>query len=257
MGLHRANPDGSLDMGFNPTASDSRATVYAIAFQADGKMLVAGAFRSIGGQTQFALARLDPVTGLADSFDAQPNAAISVLALQPDGKILAGGSFTGGDGARALEDKREILLRGWILLQPRRIHSILNPNQALCCNAPYVRAIALEENGKVWVGGDFIGMAPDGGAQITRNHIALVEMDGRADQTLNLSAVGTKISATAMQPDGKMLIGGNFSSVLGVSRNNIARLNTRWLARHAFRSRLPRRSRSHSRGTGRLYHGQW
>ena len=29
-----------------------------------------------------------------------------------------------------------------------------------------------------------------------------------------------------MQPDGKILIGGNFTTVLGVARNNIARLNT-------------------------------
>ena len=33
-------------------------------------------------------------------------------------------------------------------------------------------------------------------------------------------------AATAVQPDGKILIGGSFSSVLGVPRNNIARLNT-------------------------------
>ena len=32
--------------------------------------------------------------------------------------------------------------------------------------------------------------------------------------------------ATAVQPDGKILIGGIFTSVLGVTRNNIARLNT-------------------------------
>ena len=32
--------------------------------------------------------------------------------------------------------------------------------------------------------------------------------------------------ATAVQPDGKILIGGTFTSVLGVARNNIARLNT-------------------------------
>ena len=34
------------------------------------------------------------------------------------------------------------------------------------------------------------------------------------------------VFATAVQPDGKILIGGSFTSVLGVARNNIARLNT-------------------------------
>ena len=61
---------------------------------------------------------------------------------------------------------------------------------------------------------------------MTRNRIARLETDGRLDQTLNLSAVGGYVVATAVQPDGKILIGGNFTTVLGVARNNIARLNT-------------------------------
>ena len=61
---------------------------------------------------------------------------------------------------------------------------------------------------------------------MTRNRIARLETDGRLDQTLNLSTVGAFVSATAVQPDGKILIGGSFSSVFGVARNNIARLNT-------------------------------
>src|SRR5204862_6412653 len=34
------------------------------------------------------------------------------------------------------------------------------------------------------------------------------------------------VAATAVQPDGKILIGGSFATVLGMARNNIARLNT-------------------------------
>ena len=61
---------------------------------------------------------------------------------------------------------------------------------------------------------------------MTRNNIARLETDGRLDRTLNLSMAGGAVVATAVQPDGKILIGGQFSTVLGVSRNNIARLNT-------------------------------
>src|SRR5205823_3171540 len=42
----------------------------------------------------------------------------------------------------------------------------------------------------------------------------------------NLSTVGIFVTATAVQPDGKVLIGGRFTKILGVTRNNIARLNT-------------------------------
>ena len=45
---------------------------------------------------------------------------------------------------------------------------------------------------------------------MTRNRIARLEIDGRIDQTLNPTINGS-IQATAMQADGKTLIGGNFS----------------------------------------------
>jgi hypothetical protein len=50
--IARLNPDGTLDTAFNPNASGN---VYAIALQADGKILVGGAFNganSIGGTTK-------------------------------------------------------------------------------------------------------------------------------------------------------------------------------------------------------------
>src|SRR6266446_6280639 len=47
--IARLNPDGTLDTAFNPNANN---TVYAIAVQADGKILVGGIFISIGGQTR-------------------------------------------------------------------------------------------------------------------------------------------------------------------------------------------------------------
>ena len=70
--IARLNPDGTLDAAFDPNANGA---VYAIALQADGKILVGGNFsgpNSIGGQTRNFIARLDPTTGATDSFD--PNA---------------------------------------------------------------------------------------------------------------------------------------------------------------------------------------
>ena len=89
-----------------------------------------------------------------------------------------------------------------------------------------VRSIAVQADGKILAGGVFTTLAPNGGATVTRNRIARLETDGRLDQTLNLSTVGSYVTATAVQPDGKILIGGSFTTVLGVTRNNIARLNT-------------------------------
>ena len=141
----------------------------SIAVQADGKILAGGCFNSIGGQTRNRIARLDPITGLADSFD--PNAS-----------------------------------------------------------KPVVFAIAVQADGKILAGGDFTTLTPNGGTTVTRNRIARLETDGRLDRTLNLSigfaGDNGDVLVTVVQPDGKTLIGGGFTSVSGVPRNNIARLNT-------------------------------
>ncbi len=80
----------------------------------------------------------------------------------------------------------------------------------------------MQSDGKILAGGLFFSVRGQ-----TRNFIARLEADGRLDQTLNLgTSVGSVIWATAVQPDGKILIGGWFSTVLGVTRKNIARLNT-------------------------------
>src|SRR5436190_1728828 len=93
--IARLNPDGTLDTAFNPDASNA---VYAIALQADGKILAGGLFNganSIGGQPRNHIARLDPTTGLADSFDPNATSSVSAIALQADGRILVGGDFNG------------------------------------------------------------------------------------------------------------------------------------------------------------------
>lgn len=76
-------------MGFNP---DSNSSLRSLALQADGKILVGGAFTSIGGQGRSYIARLN-VDGTPDDFNPVANGFVSSLAVQVDGKILAGGSF--------------------------------------------------------------------------------------------------------------------------------------------------------------------
>ena len=103
--IARLNSDGTLDTAFNPNASGSTngfpTVVYSIVLQADGKILVGGTFTSIGGQPRTCIARLDAVTGLADSFD--PNASGSSLGVArglcnraAGGRqmILVGGNFS-------------------------------------------------------------------------------------------------------------------------------------------------------------------
>ncbi|MDQ6704569.1 MAG: delta-60 repeat domain-containing protein, partial [Acidobacteriota bacterium] len=215
---------GAAD-SFDPSAN---GTVDTIALQADGKILVGGEFHganSIGGQTRTGVARLDATTGLADSsFNPNPapfNAIVYAIALQADGKILAGGTFTSIGGQPRVRLARLDAVTG--------LADSLDPN-ANGGSFPAVLAIAVQADGKIIAGGAFTALTPNGGAAVTRNRIARLETDGLLDKTLNLNVTGSQIGsgvyATAIQRDGKILIGGKFETVLGVTRNNIARLNT-------------------------------
>ena len=120
--IARLNPDGTLDNAFDPNANDF---VNAIAVQADGKILAGGAFNganSIGGQTRNRIARLDPITGLADSWDPNANSDVNSIAVQADGKILAGGDFTGPTASadrRATASPGSIPRPAWLIRSTR------------------------------------------------------------------------------------------------------------------------------------------
>lgn len=200
--IARLDAKTGLADSFNPDADD---IVHRLALQADGKILAGGYFTSIGGQPRTRFARLDGTTGLADSLDPSPNNELDAIAVQADGKILLGGYFTNIHNYIARLDTNSGL-----------------PDSFYPTRNAAVFAIAVQADGKILVGG---GSDPNDGYA----HIARVERDGRLDQTLNAQVTGVTgdyVTTTATQPDGKIIIGGIFTSVLGVPRNNIARLNT-------------------------------
>ena len=213
--IARLDAGTGLADSFDPNANNP---VFAIATQADGKILAGGAFTTIGGQTRNHVARLDPATGLADSFNPNANDLVYTIVPQPDGQILVGGALNlstiGGQTRNRIA----------------RLNPITGLADSFDPNANNeVFAIAVQPDGKVLAGGAFLSVAPNGGAVVPRNRIARLEKDGALDQTLNVVMAGEfppAVLAIAIQPDGKLLLGGSFAQVQGVARNNIARLNT-------------------------------
>jgi uncharacterized delta-60 repeat protein len=82
----------------------------------------------------------------------------------------------------------------------------------------YVKAIAVQTNSKVLIGGDFT--AANG---VDRYFIARLNADGSLDTSFE-TAVNGGVYCLALQSDGKVLIGGSFTRVNGVARDHIARL---------------------------------
>jgi uncharacterized delta-60 repeat protein len=90
----------------------------------------------------------------------------------------------------------------------------------------------VQSDNKIVIGGVFTGLSPVGATAVTvRNHIARINADGTIDTTYDPNANGNVLTA-ALQPDGKLLIGGVFLTLqpgstadATVLRKYAARLN--------------------------------
>src|SRR5438046_1245562 len=87
-----------------------------------------------------------------------------------------------------------------------------------------VHAVVVQPDGKILIGGDFTTLSPNGGPAVTRNYIARLNPDGTLDTAFDPSA-DSSVYSIAVQADGKILAGGNFTNIGGQPRNFIARLD--------------------------------
>jgi uncharacterized delta-60 repeat protein len=105
------------------------------------------------------------------------------------------------------------------------LDTTFNPNTASGQGGSgQVISIVQQSDGKILLGGDFISVSGT-----TRNGIARVHENGDLDTTFDLNAAGVQgsaqIKSIAQQSDGKILLGGYFTSVSGTTRNRIARVH--------------------------------
>ena len=172
----------------------ANGTIYALAVQADGKILVGGSFTWLGGQRRDRIARLNPDGTLDDSFSPGADGTVNTLALQSDGKIVVGGYFEKIGG-----QTRYYIAR---LNTDGSLDTGFNPGNYDYGNYWRVNALAVQADGKIVVGGYFEKM----GGQ-TRYYIARLNTDGSLDTTFNPQAEGSTVYTLALQADGKILVG--------------------------------------------------
>ena len=210
--LRRLNADGSLDGSFRLDLAYS-GVVNAIAIQPDGKIVIGGSFTIVGDTPRARIARLNSDGTLDLKFDTGSGADMDVntLLVQPDGKILLAGAFVKVNGAT-----RSHLAR-------------LNPDGSLDGQFPpglsytqgSIAALALQPDGKIIVGGAFNRIGNQAGGPIVR-----LNGDGSQDSSFGLALqINGYIHALAVQPDGKIVMAGDFYKINGTALNNIARLN--------------------------------
>ncbi len=197
MGAVRVDPTSGQQL---PTSTVSRpAIVYALARQPDGATLVGGYFaRATGGQRN--LVRITPSGQFDTSFAPLLDPATFVRALLVRGN---GDIYVGSGGLRKLSPTGEI-----------------DPAFATTSGGS-VRA--LRDAGDGLIAGGFFTSA--GAPAVTRNRIAKLDYaTGQPFSGWNPNADGS-VNALALGPAGEIYLGGGFTSIGGVTRQRLAKLN--------------------------------
>jgi uncharacterized delta-60 repeat protein len=231
-GLVRLNSDGSLDKSFNPApmlnlstnangaVGSGTVSVNALAIQGDGRIVVGGRFTSVGGVGQLALARLNSdgsldttLSRLETKVTVESPGQVNAIAVQPDGKAIIGGAFDSVDDAAKTNLAR------------------LNPDGSLdtTFSAPLaassaISRLTLQPDGRLLIGGTFTNL--DGAP---RNQLARLNTDGTLDGSFDPGSgpvPARSIKTVVLQPDGKVLVGGSFTSFSGRAQLGLVRLNS-------------------------------
>jgi len=146
------------------------------------------------------------------------NSTVETTTTLPDGRIVLGGNFTAIGGSTANRISR--------ILSAGRLDPSLDAASASGASAA-VYATALQTDGKILLGGDFTSVQGN-----TRTYLARLNADGSLDSGFNPTLTAAPaptlraINTIALQPDGKILIGGGFTNVNGTARSGLARLNS-------------------------------
>ncbi|MEK7677126.1 MAG: immunoglobulin domain-containing protein [Verrucomicrobiota bacterium] len=159
------------------------------------------------------LAPLDPSFNPGAGGGNYPS--VNSLALQADGEILVGGTFTTLGG-----QPRNRIGR---LKADGTLDASFNPGASgYILGFVWVDSLALQADGKILVGGLFTTLGEQ-----SRNNIGRLHADGTLDSSFNPGAgeTNSSVSSLVVQADGKILVGGGFTTLGGQSRNRIGRLN--------------------------------
>jgi uncharacterized delta-60 repeat protein len=274
-GVARLNSDGSLDTSFVVTTgvnSGFSPKIYKILIQSDGKIIIGGGFKTYNGVARGGIARLNTNGSLDTTFLSSGAGATSTvntigvvtdMAIQSDGKILIVGHFTHYNGTARKTVARltttgaldtsfvpasitygeatalGLLANGDIIIggnigtiggYTKGCIAKLSSSGALYTSFPSggsganydVDYIVPQSDGKILIGGPF--STYNG---VSRRGFARINSNGSSDTAFN-SGIGTSsaVEVIQIQSDGKIIIGGAFSSYNGVSKARLARVNT-------------------------------
>ncbi len=225
--------DGNIDstfitnmgLGFERGTGSIAWGVFAIDVDSNNKIYVGGDFIKFNGSTQNRLIRLnsdgtkDTTFNIGTGFNnLQPNNAIpvGVIKVQSDLRVLVGGDFDDFQGVT-----RKALVR---LNSDGSLNTAFSTNMGTGFTDTFnnIFAIDVQTNGNILVGGMFTTFQ-----SVSKNRILRLNANGTIDTTFIVgSGFDDIVRSIKIQPDGKILVGGDFSTYQGNLSRGIIRLNT-------------------------------
>lgn len=210
----RINPDGTIDNSFNnglPGIIGNAQHIYTSLIQNDGKIILSGFFSNYNGVTVKNLVRINN-NGIKDSDFLPPMnfgggvggfGIIRDTKVQTNNKILICGDFT---------SPKNYIAR---LNQDGTLDSAFTSGQSVGA----IENIIIQDDGKILLLG--------------YSSIKRINQDGTADNTFQTVTLSSStettpyiLTSSALQNDGKILIGGRFTNVNSTNMNRLARLNS-------------------------------
>jgi uncharacterized delta-60 repeat protein len=218
--LIRLQPDGTLDSSFISPYADTWgwwSHIYGLAPHWDGRIAIVGDFRNVNGLARNGVAWLLADGTVDTSFDPGSGAEDSIaraVAIDPDGRLVIGGWFSVVRGATR---------RGFARFNTDgTLDTTFDPGMAIGYTArPNVNALIRQGDGRYLAGADDWDQAGT-------NCVLRLLPTGVRDASLRvaLQVEGFELGSCAIQSDGRLLVGGYFTSVDGIARPGLARLGT-------------------------------
>lgn len=183
--------------------------------QSDGKFMVVGGFTLVDGVSRSEIARLNSDGTLDTSFVVGTGFSgvgtpVSV-AINSSGDYYVGGQFVSYSGVSSNN-----------IIKLTSTGSVDNTFNVGTGTNDIVNSVLVQNDGKVILAGFFTSYS-----STTRNRIVRLNTDGTIDNTFSIgTGFNNSVFQAVLQPDGKVICVGGFTTYSGISANRVARLNT-------------------------------
>lgn len=231
----RLLPNGSLDGSFNAggigfqMSFAGAGNVRALGIQSDGKIVVGGNFNVINGYIRFRIARLNTDSTIDESFQINTSGTgnsftgiteFHNIAVQPDGKLIVNGRFK--YMLNGVQKDNMVRLNSDGSIDSTFVVGIRLEEYFSCCVAGLNKPIIMS-NGKILVGASRNSLLPNVAPIIFNS-------DGSVDTSFSSNLYPGSglvyIMDIALQPDGKIIVGGYYWNTSNTPTSFLKRLNT-------------------------------